>query len=201
MRDLNIEMFNKTVPAEIESIVKAGQEIGFDMPSAPHTGQLLRFLAATKPGGRFLELGTGTGLGTCWLLAGMDSASTLLTVDSKEDHSAIARRFLQADKRVTFHVADGADLIRRLKPGTFDLVFADAQPGKLTLAEETLALLRPGGIYVADDMLPQPDWPDDHYPVAAGIASRLADIGDTYSIGLDWSTGIALITRSFGPVR
>ena len=34
----------------------------FGMPSEPRTGALLRALAATKPSGRLLEIGTGTGL-------------------------------------------------------------------------------------------------------------------------------------------
>jgi len=39
------------------------EELGFTMGSEPRTGALLRTLAASKPGGRFLELGTGTGVG------------------------------------------------------------------------------------------------------------------------------------------
>jgi hypothetical protein len=35
------------------------------------TGCLLATLAATRPGGRLLELGTGVGEGTAWLLSGM----------------------------------------------------------------------------------------------------------------------------------
>ena len=52
------------------------------MASEPKTGALLAALAASKPGGRLLELGTGTGLGTAWLLSGMDADSHLDTVDT-----------------------------------------------------------------------------------------------------------------------
>jgi len=38
------------------------------MPSDVMVGALLRLLAAAKPGGRMLELGTGTGLATAWVL-------------------------------------------------------------------------------------------------------------------------------------
>ena len=47
------------------------------MPSDPLTCTLLRTLAASKPGGQFLELGSGTGLSTAWLLDGMDARATL----------------------------------------------------------------------------------------------------------------------------
>ena len=35
--------------------------LGFNMASEPKVGALLAALAASKPGGRFLELGTGNG--------------------------------------------------------------------------------------------------------------------------------------------
>jgi predicted O-methyltransferase YrrM len=40
------------------------------MPSEPRTGAFLRELCAGKPGGNLLELGTGTGLATAWMLDG-----------------------------------------------------------------------------------------------------------------------------------
>ena len=51
------------------------------MASVPRLGALLRALVASKPGGRFLELGSGTVHGTACLLSGMDAASHLDTVD------------------------------------------------------------------------------------------------------------------------
>ena len=48
--------------------------VGFTMSSAAEDGRLFTALAAAKPGGAILELGTGTGLGTAFLLAGMNAA-------------------------------------------------------------------------------------------------------------------------------
>ncbi len=50
----------------------------FSMASEPLVGAMLRTLVASKPGGRFLELGTGTGVATAWLLEGMDDGSTAI---------------------------------------------------------------------------------------------------------------------------
>lgn len=55
-------------------------------------------------------------------------------------------------------------------PASFDLIFADAIPGKYEHLDETLALLRRGGLYVVDDMLPQPTGrPKDHASRATGV--------------------------------
>jgi predicted O-methyltransferase YrrM len=80
--------------------------------------------------GALLELGTGTGMGTSWLLSGMDGSSTLDTVDNDGAVVDIARRYLGHDSRVRFHVADGATFLAGLRERRFDLIFADTWPGK-----------------------------------------------------------------------
>jgi predicted O-methyltransferase YrrM len=135
------------------------------MASEPRTGALSRVLAASKPGGRFLELGTGTGIGTAWLLAGMDANARLDTVDNDVHVLDVARSHLREDSRVAFHLADGADFLAHLPRGEYDLIYADAWPGKFTDLDQALALLRIGGIYFIDDLLPQPNWPEGHAPI------------------------------------
>ena len=70
-------------PDALDGILRDTKAIGFDMASESRVGALLAVLAASKPGGRLLELGTGTGHGTAWLLSGMDETSTLDTVDHR----------------------------------------------------------------------------------------------------------------------
>lgn len=81
------------------------------MASEPKTGSLLRTLSATKPGGQFLELGAGTGIGTAWLLAGMGIYSRLVSIDTDPAVVAIAQRHLGHDPRVTFQIMDGAEFL------------------------------------------------------------------------------------------
>lgn len=64
-------------PSALAALLAQTAEINFTMASEPKTGAVLRVLAASKLAGRMLELGTGTGVGTAWLLAGMDAASRL----------------------------------------------------------------------------------------------------------------------------
>jgi predicted O-methyltransferase YrrM len=108
-----------------------------------------------KPGGRFVELGTGTGAATAWLLDGMSSNAELVTIDSDPGPLSVAREVLGSDPRLKI-VHDDADAwLRSAQPRSADLVFADAWPGKYEALEASLALLKPGGIWVGDDLLPQ----------------------------------------------
>lgn len=178
--------------AEIEAATKA---FGFRMASDYQTGALLRTLASTKPAGRFLELGTGTGLSTAWLLDGMDNSSRLITVDNDERVVEIARKALGDDPRVRFHVEDGSTFLRKLQGQTFDLIFADTWPGKIWDLELALDLLGEGGIYAIDDMCYQPHWPEDHLPKVQNLIRELEDRTDLLRLKLCWSTGIVLVTR------
>ena len=63
-------------------------------------------LAASRPGGRLLELGTGVGVGTAWLLSGMTDDARLMTVELEQALSEHASALLR-DDRVEFRVGDG----------------------------------------------------------------------------------------------
>jgi predicted O-methyltransferase YrrM len=182
-------------PAGVAGIVADTAATSFTMISEPKVGALLAVLAASKPGGRFLELGTGTGHGTAWLLAGMDGASTLETVDTDAHVVDVARRYLGADRRLTFHVMDGATFLTTAGRGPFDVIYADAWPGKFSHLDEALALLRPGGIYVIDDLLPQPNWPEGHAPKVPALIDDLERRGEFVTVRLAWASGLMLVVR------
>ena len=180
-------------PEVLHSIQEESRSLGFRLASEPMTGSLLRALAASKPGGLLLELGTGTGVGTSWLLAGMTPDARLVTVDNDPAVMDVARRHLSDDERVAFHLEDAAVLIGRL-PAAFDLIFADAWVGKFSHLDETLRLLKPGGLYVVDDLLEQDNWPDDHAPKVERLVADLEARGNLVLAKLDWCTGIIIAT-------
>src|SRR5258708_7190883 len=92
-------------PAALARILKRTADLRFEMASEDRTGALLRTLAASKPGGRFLELGTGTGISAAWVLDGMDANSKLTSVDIDVTFQQVARDILD-DPRVTFFAGD-----------------------------------------------------------------------------------------------
>src|SRR5580704_5148293 len=117
-------------PETLAGILKRTSELGFELASEDRTGALLRTLAASKPGGRFLELGTGTGVATAWVLDGMDSTSELFSIDVDPDFQQAARDTLGADPRLTFVSDDAVVFLERQPAASFDFVFADALRGK-----------------------------------------------------------------------
>jgi predicted O-methyltransferase YrrM len=118
------------LPIQLLSIKERTTDLQFSMASEPLVGAMLRTLAASKPGGGFLELGTGTGIATAWLLEGMDARSTLISVDSDGTVQQVARDSLGADGRLTLVTFGGLEFLLGQPAESFDLVFADAMPGK-----------------------------------------------------------------------
>jgi len=68
-------------------------------------------------------------------------------------------------------------------------------PGKYDLFEETINLLNPGGFYIIDDMLPQPNWPRGHDEKVKNLTSKLEDRHDLVITKLNWSTGIIIAVK------
>jgi predicted O-methyltransferase YrrM len=183
--------FEPKRPAGLDDIERATKEVGFNMASDHLTGSL----AASKPGGRLLELGTGTGVSASWLLDGMDAAAKLTSVDSSEENSAIAKRFLGRDPRLTLIVADGAEVLGALQGQLFDLVFADTWPGKYRQLDLALNLVTKGGYFLVDDMLPQLNWPPGHGPKAEDLIDQLENRPDLHLTKLAWSSGLIIAVK------
>lgn len=191
LNDLNLV----APPAALAEIESRTRDLGFDMASEPRTGVLLRALAASKPSGRLLELGTGTGVATAWILAGMDAGSTLASVDSDPHHQQAARECLGSDSRLALVLEDALGFLKRQPAASYDFVFADAIPGKYEGLEECLKVVKPGGVYVVDDMAPLAKWPRAHVERVSRLIKQLAG-DDRFAIApLDWATGVIVAVR------
>lgn len=182
-------------PDVIVDLLKEAEKLGFSESCDPQTGALLRLLAASKPKGRFLNLGTGVGVSSAWILDGMSADAELWTVDIDQAGSAVAKAYL--DKRVRVVVEDAAEFMRGAQAlgRRFDLVFADAMPGKYEHLDLALDLVAAGGFYVVDDLSPTEGWPEGAALARQLIDDIAADPRFT-SLPLDWSTGHLLAARS-----
>ena len=189
------EKINQPFPKTYHDLEEATRISGFTMASDTLTCSLLRTLAASKPSGKFLELGTGTGLSTSWILDGMNDDSSLISIDNDPVFLKIAEQFLGNDKRLNLILADGGKWIEENKQQKFDYVFADTWHGKYLLLDEVLMMLNKGGLYIVDDMLPQPNWPDGHQEKAINLISYLETREDLLLTKQVWATGIIVAVK------
>ncbi|MGM9320672.1 class I SAM-dependent methyltransferase [Deinococcus aquaticus] len=138
------------VPALVWLAQEQAARLAFRDSCSPETGRLLRTLAASRPGGRVLELGAGTGVSAAWLLAGLDRAARLLTVEADPARAEAAWAVLQADPRARVQPGDWTDALRE---GPFDLIFADCAAAK-TDPDALARALKPGGTLIMDNFSP-----------------------------------------------
>ena len=95
----------------------------------------LRFLAAAIAARAVVEIGTGTGVSGLWLLRGMRPDGVLTSIDVDPEHQRVARAALHRRRaRAVPAAADqrmGLEVLPRLTDGGYDLVFVDAEPGRV----------------------------------------------------------------------
>ncbi|HEX7186697.1 MAG TPA: O-methyltransferase [Actinomycetes bacterium] len=134
-----------------------GDELGC-VPVLPGAGAALALIAAASGAKAVVEIGTGAGVGSIWLLRGMRPDGVLTTIDVEPEHHRAAREtYAEAgipSNRVRLISGRALDVLPRLTDGAYDLVFCDADkqeyPGYL---EQALRLLRPGGVVAFDNAL------------------------------------------------
>jgi predicted O-methyltransferase YrrM len=182
-------------PDTLARILQRTSELGFELASEDRTGALLRTLAASKPGGRFLELGTGTGVATAWVLDGMDATSELFSIDVDPDFQKAAGDALGHDARLTLLSEDAVAFLARQPPASFDFVFADAMRGKYEGLDDALRVVRPGGFYIIDDMLPQSNWPEGHGSRVLALLETLSARRDFEITPMAWASGLVVAVR------
>lgn len=187
------------LPATVAAAYVRAERHGFTLSCEPEVGRLLATLAASTPaGGRILEMGTGVGVGTSWIVHGVGGRDDVqvVSVDLDEQASAIARE-ASWPAWVTLRVGDVLEVLDEL--GRFDLIFADAQGGKWTGLDRTIAALRPGGLLLVDDMTP-PRWMDDaHERHTARVRATLLSHPELTSAELACGSGMILCTRRREP--
>ncbi|MCY7364908.1 MAG: O-methyltransferase [Frankiaceae bacterium] len=119
----------------------------------PATGAALRLLATATSAKTVIELGTGAGVSSLWLLSGMRPDGVLTSVDAESEHQRLAKTSLAEagirSSRARLIHGRALDVLPRLSDGAYDLVFCDANKAENSdYLEAALRLLRPNGLVV-----------------------------------------------------
>lgn len=185
-------------PAKLKLLKQEAEKHDFPMSCDDVTGAFLRALAASRPLGTVLELGTGVGVSTAWLLDGLASGTRLVSVEKDPELSATAKSYLGGDLRIAFHVQDAsAFLTDMVEVGVqkFDLIFADAPAGKYRDLDKTIELLGDGGMVVFDDMRVEAGWRAGRVERVQTLRANLMAYPALRVSELDVGSGIVLAVK------
>jgi len=131
-----------------------------EMQIAPEQAQFLRFLVRLVGVRRSLEIGVFTGYSALAVAQELPTTGTLVACDVSEEYTEVARRYWReagvAD-RIDLRITPAAEILSALledgQAGTFDFSFIDADKERYdTYYEQSLELLRPGGVIALDNV-------------------------------------------------
>jgi caffeoyl-CoA O-methyltransferase len=131
-----------------------------EMQVAPEQGQFLRFLVRLIGVRRSIEVGVFTGYSALAVAMELPPTGTLVACDVSEEYTGVARRYwVEAGvaDRIDLRIAPAEETLSALledgQDGTFDFSFIDADKETYdTYYEQSLKLLRPGGVIALDNM-------------------------------------------------
>jgi SAM-dependent methyltransferase len=160
-------------------------------------GAYLRQLAHQIKAQSVVEVGTGSGVGSLWLLEGMLSSGTLTSIDDEMEHTSIAKIAL-ADAEIEqprFRLITNSvmDVMTKLTDRAYDLVVFRHNPEDLSFAiSEAHRILRSGGVFVIDNFFGGGKVPDPAQRDPKTIALR--DAGKSIKSDTDsWVTSLVPI--------
>src|SRR3954451_80651 len=136
-------------------IARGTQQRGLPLVDA-EVGALLRVMATAVNASRILEIGTARGYSGIWLARALPTNGMPVPLESAEARPRKARdNFARAgvSDRVSVVVGDAQLKIAKVS-GPFDLIFQDGDKKLYSpLLDKLVALLRPGGLLVTDNVL------------------------------------------------
>jgi predicted O-methyltransferase YrrM len=162
----------------LDEIAREGASDGLPLIDA-EVGALLRVLATAIRAERILEVGTAIGYSGIWLAGALPKNGMLFSMEKDPERARRARANFEraglAD-RVGVIVGDAQVTLAKVA-GPFDLIFQDGSKALyVPLLDKLVALLRPGGLLVTDNVL----W--DGEVVPGFVSPPLRDEADTRAI-------------------
>jgi predicted O-methyltransferase YrrM len=167
---------------------------------SPEAGWLLHVLAVSAAPRRILEIGTGYGCSGIQLARALAPEGMLFTIERDLSRAAMARQhFGRAglDGRVSVMVGEAVRLVHKVA-GPFDLIVQDGGKDQYaSVLDRLVALLRPRGVLVSDNIL----WQGDVVPGFRAEPAHSAEstaLMARYSERLAASPGLATVFLAVG---
>ncbi|MDX1696174.1 MAG: class I SAM-dependent methyltransferase [Ketobacteraceae bacterium] len=131
------------------------------MQIAPEQGQFMALLVRLLGARRIVEVGTYTGYSSLAMASAMADDGTIVCCDISEEWTRVAKRYWDkagVSHKMDLRLAPAADTLQALRAefgdGSFDAAFIDADKENYdTYYEQCLALMRPGGLIMIDNVL------------------------------------------------
>lgn len=132
-----------------------GHELG-TVDATQGAGAYLRHLAHQLNAQSVVEIGTGSGVGSLWILEGMITSGTLTSIDDEMEHTSIAKVAMAdahiAQSRYRLITNPVMDVMTKLTDRAYDLVVYRHNSEDLSFAiSEAHRILRSGGVFVIDN--------------------------------------------------
>lgn len=148
---------NTYIPELVKASKMLAQRHNFEHSCSDEAGRLLAVLAGQIAHGKILEIGTGYGVGSAWILSAIAPNVQFVSVDCvKEKIDAVSK--IICHQRAEFLVGDWKEAIAK---GPFQLIFADAAAAKTIEGVQLLETLAVGGMLVMDDFTPEEHFPEE----------------------------------------
>ena len=157
------DYISHTFAPEDEALSQArAQAIREGLPEisiSPSQGKLLQLLARLAGARRILEIGTLGGYSAIWLARALPPGGRLITLELDAHHAQVARDNIERaglSHVIEVRVGAAADSLAQMAgEELFDVVFIDAdKDGYPAYLKLSLPLLRPGGLLLGDNTLP-----------------------------------------------
>lgn len=194
--------YSQSFISEDSNLIKArdkSKELGLSA-IGQGVGSLLKFLASTIDASNVVEIGTGTGVSGLWLFRGMNSAGVLTSIDSDQERQRAAKEIFSeagiASNKIRLIAGRAIEVVAKLTDNAYDLMFISGDKLEYeTLLDQSLRLLRPGGILVFNNVLDDSNSADNE--AVKAVSEKIKDDSRLVSVMLPSGSGI--IASSYRP--
>lgn len=153
---MNTYRSNTYIPELVAITKELAENNSFDGSCTDATGRLLAVLSGQIKQGKILEIGTGFGVGSAWILSAIQSNVQFISVDIEPNRVEFVNKNIN-HHQATFICGDWKEIIQK---GPFQFAFADVAAAKSVEGEILIDILEVGGLLLMDDFTPEEHWPE-----------------------------------------